>query len=164
MWCAILQMLILFPLLPPQSYYFHIHNNKEKIPCCKDLGSRIFFFINCQCILVHVCNPTVFVQRRMITSGVLFLNFWWAILLVCHHTPQDRRLIIVCSPFVTRSVLLILSLSASLGVSDNLLRRKPLTCSVSRKSSVQKSLLITLRVQINCTEGSVWVRACILDE
>lgn len=35
---------------------------------------------------------------------------------------------------------------------------------VSRKSSVQKSLLITLRVQVNCTEGSVWVRMCILDQ
>ena len=49
--------------------------------------------------------------------------------LVCQRTPQDTRLIIMCSPFVTRSVLLILSLSASLGVSDNLLRRKPLICS-----------------------------------
>lgn len=34
---------------------------------------------------------------------------------------------------------------------------------LSKKASVQKSLLITLRMQLNCTERSVWVRAYILD-
>lgn len=123
-------MLILFPLLPPQSYCFHTHTDKKKILCFKDLGSGILFYqspvyFGTRLQSYSSCSKENENQRNFISEFFMIISS----VLVCQRTPQGTRLTVVCSPFVTRSVLLILSLSASLGVSDNLLRRKPLTCS-----------------------------------
>lgn len=90
-----------------------------------------FFFINLQCIFGTRLQSYRFCSKEKWNQWNCFSEFFMisSSVLVCQRTPQDTRLIIMCSLFVTRSVLLILSLSASLGVSDNLLGRKPQTCS-----------------------------------
>ena len=118
---------------PPAStklYCFHVPKSKKKILCFRNQAVGFFLLIASVfwytfAILHRFCSKENQNQWNCVSEFFMIVSS----VLVCQRTPQDTRLIIMCSPFVTRSVLLILSLSASLGVSDNLLRRKPLICS-----------------------------------
>lgn len=80
--------------------------------------------------------------------------------LVCQGTPQDTRLIVICSPSLTRPVLLIMNLSASLlPVPDDFLGRRSLTHSelvywAKKKHLYRKAYWLLW--EHNYTEGSVW--------
>lgn len=98
--CSIANGGLLLLLLSPQGYIAFICLKVRGKHSASSLRIRQGdFCINLLCILVHICNLTKLVQRRIRSDGIVLLNFSWSFLQFfsakAHHGIQ--RVIFWCA-------------------------------------------------------------------